>query len=137
MDRSSDGDCGVNLALGAALMGEGKAAESKAGAAGNGGHVANMSVDPVIQTYREQIAALDLTIVKTLNARIKLVKSLKDYKEAQALDFYDSAQEKRVLTRACQANHGPASDEGLRELYGFILEWTKREVAGLGDAKAE
>jgi hypothetical protein len=34
------------------------------------------------------------------------------------------------------ANRGPLSDDGLRELFGGLLDLTKREVAGDGDAAA-
>jgi len=99
--------------------------------------VAGLKCDPVIHQHRAQIATNDLKILQALNARIDLVKRLKDYKATQGLDFLDAAQEERVIAELCKANRGPASDEGLRELYGFILEWTKREAARLGDAKAE
>ena len=39
--------------------------------------------DPVIKNYREQISDNDVKILEALNKRIKLVKSLKDYKDAQ------------------------------------------------------
>jgi chorismate mutase/prephenate dehydratase len=99
--------------------------------------VAGSSTDPVIRNYREQISDNDLKIVEALNKRIKLVKSLKDYKEAQGLSFYDAAQEDWVITYLCRANRGPLSNEGLREIYGLILQWAKREAAGPGEAKAE
>ena len=95
------------------------------------------SPDSVIRTYREQISEIDLEIVKALNGRIKLVKNLKAFKEAQGLSFFDAAQEARVIAILMEANRGPVSNEGLRELYGFILEWTKREVARLGKGEAE
>jgi chorismate mutase len=95
------------------------------------------SNDPVIRHYREQISDNDLKIVEALNKRIKLVKSLKEYKEAQGLSFYDAAQEDWIITYLCRANPGPLSNEGLREIYGLILQWAKREAAALGEAKAE
>lgn len=90
--------------------------------------MAGLASDPIIQNFREQIAAIDLKLVEALNARIKLVKELKNYKESQGLSFYDAAQEERVITRLCRANPGPISDEGLQELFGYILEWAKREA---------
>jgi chorismate mutase len=93
--------------------------------------VTGSACDPVIQQHRAQIATNDLTILRALNARIDLVKRLKDYKATQGLDFLDAAQEERVLAELGQANAGPISDAGLREIYGFILDWTKREVARL------
>jgi len=61
------------------------------------------------------------------------VKSLKDYKEAQGLSFYDAAQEDWVITYLSRANRGPLSNEGLREIYSLILQVAKREAAALGE----
>lgn len=102
-----------------------------------GGDVTSLNQDPVIQGHREQIATNDLKILQALNARIDLVKRLKDYKATQGLGFLDAAQEERVIAELGQANAGPMSAEGLREIYGFILDWTKREAARLGAADTE
>jgi chorismate mutase len=99
--------------------------------------VAAGSTDPVIRNYREQISDNDLKILEALNKRVKLVKSLKDYKEAHGLSFYDAAQEDWVVTYLCRANRGPLSNEGLREIFGLILQCAKREAAALGEEKAE
>ena len=90
-----------------------------------------MSDDPVIQHHRAQISELDLKILDAINQRIHRVKQLKDYKEAHGLSFYDAAQEDRVITLLSQANPGPLSEEGLQELFRFILAWSKREAAAL------
>jgi len=58
------------------------------------------------------------------------VRRLKEYKEAQGLDFYDAAQEGRVLDALCRANRGPLSETGLREIFGLLLAVAKREAAG-------
>ncbi len=79
--------------------------------------MADAASDPVVKQYREQISDNDVKILEALNKRIKLVKSLKDYKEAQGLSFYDAAQEDWVITYLCRANRGPLSSEGLREVY--------------------
>lgn len=81
--------------------------------------------DPIIQTLRAQIAALDLRILETLNARIDLVKCLKAHKEAQGLGFFDAAQEGRLLAALRQANCGPLPDEGLEAIFRLILDWTR------------
>jgi chorismate mutase len=99
--------------------------------------VAGASIDPVIRNYREKISDNDLKILEALNKRLGLVKSLKDYKEAHGLSFYDAAQEDWVITYLCRANRGPLSNEGLREMYGVILQCIKREAAALSQAKAE
>jgi chorismate mutase len=95
--------------------------------------VAESTHDPVIKQYREQISDNDVKILEALNKRIKLVKTLKDYKEAQGLSFYDAAQEDWVITYLCRANRGPLSNEGLREVYELILQVAKREAAALSE----
>lgn len=100
------------------------------------GEVTVPATDPVIKHYREQISDNDVKILELLNRRVKLVKTLKDYKEAQGLSFYDAAQEDWVITYLCRANPGPLSNEGLREIYGVILQVIKREVIALGEQKS-
>ena len=95
------------------------------------------SVDPVIKHYRDQISDNDLKILEALNRRIKLVKSLKEYKEAQGLSFYDAAQEDWIITYLCRANRGPLSNESLREIYTLILQAAKRDAAALGGKARE
>ena len=96
------------------------------------------SNDPVIKQYREQISDNDVKILEALNKRIKLVKSLKEYKDTQGLSFYDAAQEDWVITYLCRANRGPLSNEGLREVYQLLLQVAKREAAALSEKeKAE
>jgi chorismate mutase len=97
--------------------------------------VATASTDPVIKNYREQISDNDLKILEALNRRVKLVKSLKDYKDAQGLSFYDAAQEDWVVTYHRRATRGPLSNEGLREIYTLILQVAKREAAALGEQR--
>ena len=97
--------------------------------------MAETTNDPVIKHYREQISDNDVKILDALNKRIRLVKSLKDYKEAQGLSFYDAAQEDWVITYLCRANRGPLSNEGLREIYSVVLQVAKREAAALSDSQ--
>ena len=91
--------------------------------------MADTANDPVIKNYREQISDNDVKILEALNKRVKLVKSLKDYKDAHGVSFYDPAQEDWVITYLCRANRGPLTNEGLREVYQLILQVAKREAA--------
>jgi chorismate mutase/prephenate dehydratase len=99
--------------------------------------VTSPATDPVIKSYREQISDNDLKILEALNKRIRLVKSLKDYKETQGLSFYDAAQEDWVITFLSRANRGPLTDEGLRAIYTHILEVAKREAVLMADTGSE
>ena len=85
---------------------------------------------PVMENYRQQIAALDLAILEAVNARIQLVRRLKEHKDAQGLSFFDPAQEDRLMANLAQANPGPLSQEGLRAVFAIILAWAKHDATG-------
>jgi len=89
--------------------------------------------DPLIRQLREQISDADRTIIEAVNARLKLVAKLKSYKESRGLSFVDPEREEWMLNYLSRANRGPLSAEGLREIFGEILDLTKREV-GRGDS---
>lgn len=91
--------------------------------------MAGLSEDPTLQDQRAQIARLDRQILEALNRRIRLVQQLKAHKESRGLDFHDPTQEDRLLAALGEANPGPLSEEGLREIFGLILAWSKREAA--------
>jgi 3-deoxy-7-phosphoheptulonate synthase/chorismate mutase len=84
--------------------------------------------DPILDRLREQISSADRAIVGALNDRLKLVAEIKAHKEALGIDFFDPEREAAMLEDLAQANHGPLSKAGLRELLGLILDLTKREV---------
>lgn len=86
--------------------------------------------DPVVRQLREQISDNDLTIVNAINKRLRLVQRLKEYKASRGFEFVDQAREDWMLAYLARANGGPLSGEGLREIYGELLDLTKREVAG-------
>jgi chorismate mutase len=86
--------------------------------------------DPVVRRLREEISDNDLAIVNAINLRLALVRRLRDYKAARGWQFVDQAREDWMLAYVTRANQGPLSAEGLREIYGELLDLTKREVAG-------
>jgi chorismate mutase / prephenate dehydratase len=86
------------------------------------------SEDPLIRQLREQISDTDRTIVDAINARLRLVARLKQYKESRGIDFLDPEREEWMLQYLQRANRGPLSRDGLRELFEEILDLTKREV---------
>jgi chorismate mutase len=85
--------------------------------------------DPLIRQLREQISDADRTIIEAINARLRLVARLKGYKESRGFQFVDPEREEWMLQYLARANRGPLSQEGLREIFGAILDLTKREVA--------
>ncbi len=85
--------------------------------------------DPLVRQLREQISDADRTIIEAINARLRLVARLKGYKESRGFQFVDPEREEWMLQYLARANRGPLSQEGLREIFGAILDLTKREVA--------
>ena len=79
---------------------------------------------------------LDRSILDAVNGRIELVAALRRHKQEVGLPFLDPDRERQLLEELASANAGPLSDEGLRELFSSLLDLTKREVAGDGDAAA-
>ena len=85
--------------------------------------------DPLINELREQLTANDVRIVEALNTRLELVARLKRVKEERGFDFLDPDREAWLLAHLAEANRGPLSPEGLREIYTELLDLTKREVS--------
>jgi len=50
------------------------------------------------------------------------------------LSFVDPEREEWMLSYLSRANRGPLSGEGLNEIFGEILDLTKREVGRSGEA---
>jgi chorismate mutase len=87
------------------------------------------SQDPTIRQLREQVSDNDRALVEALNARLRLVSQLKNYKESRGLDFVDPEREEWMLRDLSRANRGPLSQDGLEQIYAAILDLTKREVS--------
>ena len=87
-------------------------------------------VDPVVQTFRSEIAALDARLLATVNERIATVAQLHRYKAAHGIPLRDTAREGEMLEHLRRINSGPLSPAGLGELYAFVLDLVRREAAG-------
>jgi chorismate mutase len=92
--------------------------------------------DPTVQRLREEISELDRSILEAVNGRLELVAALRRHKQEVGMPFLDPDRERQLLDDLVSANRGPLSDEGLRKLFCELLDVTKREVAGDGDAAA-
>jgi chorismate mutase len=91
--------------------------------------VSVQNVDPVLAAFRDEITALDVRLLSTINARIKKVQELRAYKAEHGLAFVDPDREAWLVAYLKRVNRGPISDEGLDELLAFVLDLVKREVA--------
>ena len=71
----------------------------------------------------------DRAVIEGINARLRLVAKLKEYKESRGMDFVDPEREEWMVRDITRANRGPLSQDGLEEIYAAILDLTKREVS--------
>ena len=88
--------------------------------------------DPTVQQLRDEIAAVDRAILDDVNARIELVAKIRSYKACAGLPFVDQNRERELIEALGAQNTGPLTADGLRELYTYLLDLTKREVGGDG-----
>jgi chorismate mutase len=86
--------------------------------------------DPVVEDLREQIAATDRKLVAVVNRRLRLVAELWDHKRAQGQPLSAPERERWLYEHLAESNEGPLSDGSLDELVAFVLDLTKRELAG-------
>jgi chorismate mutase len=84
--------------------------------------------DPEVQRLRDEISAVDRRVLDDVNARVALVEELKRVKERLGLGFVDADRERAVVEGLVEANRGPLTDDGVRELVRDVLDLTKREV---------
>jgi 3-deoxy-7-phosphoheptulonate synthase/chorismate mutase len=84
--------------------------------------------DPLIESIRAEISALDREVLEAFNRRLELVARLRRHKDALGLDFHDPDRERRMLDELLAANTGPLSEEGVGALLQSLLDLTKREV---------
>lgn len=89
--------------------------------------------DHLIRQMRDQVIDNDLKLVQAINARLTLVARLRAYKEEHGVEFVDPSREEWMHRYLQGANRGPLSAEGLTEIYGHVLELTKRETARAGE----
>lgn len=81
-----------------------------------------------LERLRAEVAGADREILAAVNRRIELVRAIREHKRREGIDFVDPEQERRLIAALQEANPGPLSDDGVRELYERILALVKREL---------
>ncbi|HZQ80573.1 MAG TPA: chorismate mutase [Gaiellaceae bacterium] len=84
--------------------------------------------DSFVTAARDEIAALDVRLIATINARIRKVAELAEYKQDHGIAFVDPDREAWLVGYLKRVNGGPLSDEGVEELITYVLDLVKREV---------
>ena len=92
--------------------------------------MADPNADAVVRQMRDAIIDTDLKLMQAINSRLVMVSRLRAYKQAQGMEFVDQAREDWMHSYLQGANKGPLTDDGLREIYGHLLDLTKRETGG-------
>jgi len=83
----------------------------------------------VIEEVRDEIAALDVRLLATVNARIRKVAELHRWKEQHGVPLRDPEREAWLVSYLQGVNRGPLSESAVEELVTFVLDLVKREVA--------
>ena len=86
-----------------------------------------------LQRLRAALAETDRELLDAINRRIELVRRIRERKRETGAAFVDPEQERRLVEALQQANTGPLSPEGLRELYVLILDLVERELGEAPD----
>jgi len=93
--------------------------------------------DPLIRRMREQVSDNDRALIEAMNRRLELVAQMWAVKRSHGLDVLDPEREEWMLRYLSRANRGPLSQQGLEELFGTVLELTKKELAPGENSKSE
>ncbi len=83
----------------------------------------------MLEEKRDEIAALDVRLLATINERIRKVAELHEWKAENGVDPVDPGREEWLVRYLQDVNDGPLSDEGVAELITFVLALVKREIA--------
>jgi chorismate mutase/prephenate dehydratase len=92
----------------------------------------DLDQDPLVRELRAAITAVDRTILAAVNTRLDLVSRLREHKAANGWDFVDPRREAELLDALAAENPGPLSEDGVRELFGELLDLAKRETGDPG-----
>ena len=74
-----------------------------------------------LELLRQQIDALDLELLRLLNARAAVVLQIQALKRRLDLPARSAEREKEILRRLQRANPGPLPDEAVEEVFRTVL----------------
>jgi chorismate mutase len=85
-----------------------------------------------LERLREEIGALDRTVLETLNQRLELVKRVNRHKQQTGAPLIDAAREAELLRELAEANTGPLSERAVQGVFAAVLDVMKQELRGDG-----
>ena len=83
-----------------------------------------------LDRLREQIGALDRTVLEALNERVALVRRVNEHKQRAGSPLIDAEREAELLKELAAANPGPLSEGAVQALFAAVLDVMKQEVRG-------
>jgi len=78
-----------------------------------------------IESWREEIDAVDSEILKLINKRARLAVEVGALKAKAGLPIYDKEREQNVLDRLCEENEGLISEDAIIEIFRKIIQETR------------
>ncbi len=82
-----------------------------------------------LEKLREEIDALDRSILEALNRRFSVAQRIARYKNSQNLSLYDPQREESLLVALLSDNSGPLDEDGLEHLFRAIFDESRRIMA--------
>jgi chorismate mutase/prephenate dehydratase len=87
-------------------------------------------VTDAVTGAREEIDAIDRSLLTAVNRRLELVRKLHEHKRASGIPLRDPGREQAMIAELQGRNEGPLSDDGVAELVQFVLGLTRKELYG-------
>src|SRR6185437_10176238 len=94
-------------------------------AAGNRAKLGSMDD---LNRLREEIVALDRTVLDALNRRLELVRRVTRHKQETGTPLIDAEREAELLRELAAANAGPLSEGGVQGVFAAVLDVMKQEA---------
>jgi prephenate dehydrogenase len=86
--------------------------------------------DPRLSDLRDQIAAIDRSVLEALNRRLELVRAVAEHKAETGAPAIDAQREADLLEQLTAVNKGPLSEQGVRTAFSALLDVMKQELRG-------
>ena len=83
-----------------------------------------------LNRLREEIGALDRTVLETLNRRLELVRRVTRHKQETGTPLIDAEREAELLRELADANEGPLSERAVQGVFAAVLDVMKQEARG-------
>ncbi len=83
-----------------------------------------------LSRLREEIGALDRTVLEALNRRLELVRRVTRHKQETGTPLIDAEREAELLRELAEANAGPLSERGVQGVFAAVLDVMKQEARG-------